>query len=164
MRADRGVGPVSGDGFVKMADGSRRWGLYGAAGLLVRHVDLAADVTSYVVALRSKMTHMGGTWAIPGGALNRDESPVDAAAREFREEIGIAVPLDHIVETYQDDHGGWSYWTVIVDVPERFELPVVRHWETDEVRWVGREDLGQLNLLSPFRTALVDLGILDLQI
>src|SRR5438552_11090983 len=30
---------VSGDGFVTLADGSQRWGRFGAAGILVRHVD-----------------------------------------------------------------------------------------------------------------------------
>src|SRR3954470_8837611 len=29
----------SGDGWVTVADGSRRWGRYGAAGVLARHVD-----------------------------------------------------------------------------------------------------------------------------
>src|SRR5918996_4745165 len=98
--------PWSGDGFVLAADGRPRWGRYGAAGLLVRHIDPATGAPSFFVALRSRHTHMGGTWGIPGGALNRDETPADAALREFHEEIGLELAADGVLEVYEDDHGG----------------------------------------------------------
>ncbi|MDA8343245.1 MAG: NUDIX domain-containing protein, partial [Actinomycetota bacterium] len=69
----------AGDGFVVLADGSRRWGRFGAAGVLVRHVDPAG--TSYFVARRSLHCHQGGTWAIPGGALDPGETPLAGALR-----------------------------------------------------------------------------------
>jgi 8-oxo-dGTP diphosphatase len=157
------VGPLSGDGFVQVADGSQRWGRYGAAGLLVRHVDAAMGTTSYFVARRSRHTHMGGTWAIPGGALNHSESPVEAAVREFREEVGLmlSLPPERIVQIHEDDHGGWSYWTVVVDVDERFPVPTDINWETAEARWVGQEELGGLALLEPFRATMIRLGFLS---
>lgn len=154
-------GPESGDGFVRVADGTPRWGRYGAAGLLVRHQDADAGTTAYVVALRSRHTHMGGTWAVPGGALNRDETPIEAAAREFREEIGVVVPTDRVYDIHEDDHGGWSYWTVMVDVADRFPLPAAAaNWETADVRWVGQHELGHLDLLPPFRATLIRTGLL----
>lgn len=154
------VGPLSGDGFVQVADGTRRWGRYGAAGLLVRHVDPLADLASYFVALRSDRTHMGGTWAIPGGALNRDETPVDAARREFHEEVGVHVPVASVTHIHEDDHGGWSYWTVVVDVDVQFPLPTTTNWETAGVRWVDEHQLGGLDLLEPFRATMIRLGYL----
>lgn len=150
----------SGDAFVRVADGSLRWGRYGAAGLLVRHVDAATDATSYFVALRSGHTHMGGTWAVPGGALAWGESPVEAAMREFREEVGLDVPSLAIASIHEDDHGGWSYWTVVADVAEQFPLPTTINWETAEVRWVPHAELGSLSLLPPFRATLTRLGLL----
>ena len=151
---------ASGDGFVQLADGSHRWGLYGAAGLLVRHVDGETGTVSYFVALRSLHTHMGGTWAIPGGALTHTESPTEAALREFREEVGLALTAERVVEVHEDDHGGWSYWTVVMDVDERFPLPTGTNWETAEVRWATQHDLADLPLLAPFRATLVRLGLL----
>ncbi len=155
------LGPLSGDGFVQVADGSQRWGRYGAAGLLLRHVDEATGLASYFVARRSQHTHMGGTWAIPGGALTRSETPVEAAVREFREEIGLVLSPDRIAQIHQDDHGGWSYWTIVVDVDERFSLPTTTNWETAEVRWVDQAELDDLALLEAFRATLVRLGFLS---
>ena len=154
------MGPLSGDGFVQLADGSRRWGLYGAAGLLVRHVDGDTGAVSYFVALRSQHTHMGGTWAVPGGALTHSESPVEAAVREFREEVGMILSPERVAHIHEDDHGGWSYWTIVVDVDERFPLPTTTNWETAEVRWATEEELATLPLLSPFRATMVHLGFL----
>jgi 8-oxo-dGTP diphosphatase len=160
MRAGGVTDPRSGDGFVRVADGSRRWGLYGAAGLLVRHVDDATDSISYFVALRSQHTHMGGTWAIPGGALTHSEGPIEAALREFREEVGLVLSPERIVQIHEDDHGGWSYWTVVMDVDEQFSLPTNTNWETADVRWVGQDELGDLALLEHFRATMIRLGFL----
>jgi 8-oxo-dGTP diphosphatase len=158
------VTPTSCDGFVTLADGSRRWGRYGAAGVLVRHAPPPGEggEVCYFVALRSQWCHHGGTWAMPGGARNVGESPVDAAVREFAEEIGVS--LDEVgyevAELYEDDHGGWSYWTVVVDVSERFEAPPAFHWETADARWVTRDELAELPLFDAFRTTLERLELI----
>jgi len=152
--------PLSGDGFIQLADGTLRWGRYGAAGLLVRHVDPDTGASSFFVALRSELTHMGGTWAIPGGALASSESPIEAAVREFREEVGLALSTERVAQIHEDDHGGWSYWTVVVDVDEPFPLPTTINWETAEVRWVREDELPGLALLKPFRATMVRLGFL----
>jgi 8-oxo-dGTP diphosphatase len=149
----------SGDGFVQVADGSMRWGIYGAAGVLFRHRD--EKETAYFVALRSHWTHQGGTWAIPGGALDSDEEPLSGALREFYEESGRVPELLEVAETHVDDHGGWSYTTLVVDVPERFELPESLHWETADVRWVNAEELAALELFPAFRSTLARLGLLS---
>jgi 8-oxo-dGTP diphosphatase len=156
----RGIDPASGDGFVRVADGTLRWGRYGAAGLLVRHVDGATETSWYFVALRSAHTHMGGTWAIPGGALAYGEGPVEAALREFREETGMSLSPDGVAQVHEDDHGGWSYWTVVMDLDERFALPTGLNWETADVRWVPQHELDDLHLLAPFRAMLARLGFL----
>jgi 8-oxo-dGTP diphosphatase len=152
--------PSSGDAFVRVADGTLRWGRYGAAGALVRHVDPATGATRYFVALRSQHTHMGGTWAIPGGALAAGETPVEAALREFHEEIGMVLPAERVVQISEDDHGGWAYWTVVIDVDEPFPLPTGVNWETADVRWVAADELRELALLEPFRATMVRLGFL----
>ena len=152
---------LSGDGFVTLADGSRRWGLFGAAGVLVRHAETDDDEPQYFLARRSMHTHLGGTWAIPGGALDQGETPLEGALREFDEEIGVALHERdfEIAKVHEDDHGGWSYWTLVVDVAERFDPPASLTWETAEVRWVRASELASLELFGAFRATLELLGL-----
>jgi len=151
--------PGSGDGFVTVTDGGVRWGRYGAAGMLVRHVDLDG-VTWLFLARRSPYCHRGGTWGIPGGALDLGEEPLQGAVREFREEIGIEPAPFTVAGVHEDDHGGWSYWTIVADVDDRFPPPVSFNWETDEVRWVAVHELGALPLFDAFESTLQRLGML----
>ncbi len=158
MSAERST---SGDGFFTLSDGSVRWGRFGAAGILVRHrPGPAHDGDAYFLARRSSHTHLGGTWAIPGGALQRDETPLCGAVREFEEEIGTTIGEFTVVETFEDDQGGWSYWTIVVDVPERFAVPGSLGWETAEARWVPRDEIAGLELFDAFRRTLRTLGLI----
>lgn len=169
---------VSGDGFVTLADGTRRWGRFGAAGVLVRcgaggaageSRDTDADTDtgeswSYFLARRSEWCHQGGCWAIPGGALHQGEAPVEGALREFAEEVGIGLGEGEfrVVDVHEDDHGGWSYWTVVVEVVERFGVPAAAalNWETAETGWIPHHRLAGLELHGAFRLTLARLGFL----
>ena len=145
---------MNGDGFVTVADGTARWGRFGAAGVLARSGD------HYFVAQRSLHCHQGGTWAIPGGALHSDESPLEGALREFSEEIGHALTDYTVTVEHEDDHGGWSYWTLVVDIPEPFDLPVDLHWETAATAWMTIDEIADLELHDAFRATLIRLGVL----
>ena len=148
----------SGDGFITVADGSARWGRFGAAGALLRHTD--GDNVAFFLALRSLHCHRGGTWAIPGGAIDEGETPEEAALREFGEEVGPLNSSYTVAELHQDDHGGWSYWTVLIDVDERFDPPPIYSWETDDVRWVSADDVHTLDLFPEFGVTLRKLGLI----
>jgi len=57
-----------------------------AAGLLVKLGDLI------LLGRRSKACEsLSGFWAIPGGAIESNEKPKDAAMREFFEETGVEI-------------------------------------------------------------------------
>ena len=58
-----------GDGWTRCAQGHRHWGIYGAAGLLLRHDD------RILLQHRALWSHHGGTWGVLGGARNSDEPP-----------------------------------------------------------------------------------------
>jgi 8-oxo-dGTP diphosphatase len=150
--------PGSGDGFITVADGGVRWGRYGAAGILARHAD--PDGTDwYFLARRSALCHRGGTWAIPGGALDDGEEPLAGAMREFAEEIGELPGPFTVAQMHEDDHGGWSYWTIVIDVPQRFPTPTTLSWETDDARWVPVHELTGLELFEAFAATLTRLGL-----
>lgn len=41
-----------------------------------------------------------GMWCLPGGFVNDDESPAEAAIRECREEVGLRVEVDSVLDVY----------------------------------------------------------------
>jgi 8-oxo-dGTP diphosphatase len=128
-----------GDGWSHCALGHRHWGLYGAAGLLLWHRG------SVLLQHRALWSHHGGTWGLLGGARNRGETAEQAAQREAAEEAGLAGDSYDVTGCYVDDHGGWSYTTVVGQAREAV-LPTGLTGETLEVRWVRADDLQELPL------------------
>jgi len=149
----------SGDGWVELASGRKVWGRYGAAGMLLCHRE-PNGVESFLLARRSEWVHGGnGLWSVPGGAIDAHEDPVEAALREFDEEIG-AVPqgwrLVGIHEVVVEPEV-WSYHTCCAIVDDRPAYTNLLTTENDEARWWLRHELDEIPLLDPFAHALPDL-------
>lgn len=106
------------DDFTTCSQGHEHWGTKGAAGLLLRHTDLEGN-HHYLLQQRSGSVDSPHTWSIPGGAMEEKETPFSAGLREGEEELGKLPHVSHI-GTHSNDHGGWSYHTVIADTPEKF--------------------------------------------
>jgi 8-oxo-dGTP diphosphatase len=117
-----------GDGWVQCAAGHRHWGLFGAAGLLI------SDGSRAILQHRAPWTHEGDTWGLPGGARDSHEDPVSTALREAAEEA--ALPADAISASalWIDDHGGWSYTTVLAH-PIAELYPHAANAESVDIRW-----------------------------
>ena len=144
-----------GDGWVIAGDGQPRWGLYGAAGLLLRYTDQPGDAW-LMLAERSAHVHHGGTWGIPGGALHRGESPEDGARREAEEEFG-PMPDYEVAEVVVDDAGGWTYSTVVADVVTLVVVEPVT-WEHTRARWASFSEMAHLRLHPGLARLLPRLG------
>jgi 8-oxo-dGTP diphosphatase len=128
-----------GDGWTHCALGHKHWGIFGAAGLLLRYRDLV------LLQHRALWSHYGGTWGLLGGARNRGETAEQAAQREAGEEAGLPVDVYELTGRYVDDHGGWSYTTVVGRAREPIALTGLTG-ETLEVRWVPAGELHELPL------------------
>jgi 8-oxo-dGTP pyrophosphatase MutT (NUDIX family) len=128
-----------GDGWTYCALGHKHWGIFGAAGLLLWHRECV------LLQHRALWSHYGGTWGLLGGARNRAESAEQAAQREAAEEAGLAADAYAITGTYVDDHGGWSYTTVVAQARSAV-LPTDLTAETLEVRWVRAAQVSDLPL------------------
>jgi 8-oxo-dGTP pyrophosphatase MutT (NUDIX family) len=136
----------SGDGWVQCAAGHRHWGRFGAAGLLLR------DAGRVILQHRAPWTHEGDSWGVPGGARHSDEDPLSAAVREAGEEAGLARADIDPVGLYVDDHGGWSYTTVVARATRELQ-PVATDAESVSVRWHPVEQVAGLRLHSGFAAA-----------
>lgn len=120
-----------GDAWAVGPDGTKYWGAFGAAGLLVFHPEAGV-----LLQHRAEWSHHGGTWGIPGGAIRQGEEAVAGALREADEEAGVPGDKVVVVFTHVKDLGFWSYTTVVVEASEVFE-PVMGDSESEALAWVG---------------------------
>lgn len=105
-----------------------------AAGLVFRHGRL-------LITQRQAAAHLGGLWEFPGGKREGNESFAACLARELREELGIEVAVEELVESITHAY------------PEKtVRLRFYRcRWQEHEprplgcpnFRWVGLEELRQ---------------------
>lgn len=138
---------MDGDGFVECVCGRRHWGRHGAAGLL-----LVTAQGQVLVQHRAERSHEGGTWALPGGARTSQETADEAALREASEEAGIAADDVRLAHSWIEDHGSWSYTTVVGHVREPLDAHPAS-WESTELRWVAQSDVTDLELHPAFAAA-----------
>jgi 8-oxo-dGTP pyrophosphatase MutT (NUDIX family) len=142
--------PDSGDGYFFTSSGKRLWGRYGAAGTMVRSRN-DKDAPVYLMAKRSSsITGGGGTWALPGGAIDKGESPVEGALREMGEEIGP--PPAHskykvVAKDVNEVEDGWKYTTVLAEVQNPFDGEA-QDWETEKggIGWFTEGEIRNMNL------------------
>ncbi|TFC52072.1 NUDIX hydrolase [Cryobacterium sp. TMT1-21] len=130
----------NGDRWVYGPDGGKFWGLFGAAGLLVHHLELGV-----LLQHRALWSHQGDTWGLPGGARHEHETALEAALREAGEEAGVPADLVTVQFSSVLDLGFWSYTTVVVRATEPFD-PVISDQESIALRWVPTEQVGDLPL------------------
>lgn len=124
------------------------WGKYGAAGVMMRHVD-ENGVARFLLVKAN--TYNSKRWQLPGGALEELETPEQGAAREVHEELGFTqeflhymTPIGtHKVTVDVPDKGQWSYSNIAVDVPSRPDLV----WDESELggaQWLTADEIAAM--------------------
>lgn len=145
-----------GDGWV-VSELGYHWGVHGAAGLLLR-APLDERTPAVLLQHRAPWSHQGGTWGLPGGALDSGEQPHDAALREAAEEAGLRPEhisvVTALVTARAPGPGGeicWTYTTVIADAVTLLET--VPNGESAELRWVPEHEVARLPLHPGFASS-----------
>jgi 8-oxo-dGTP diphosphatase len=96
-----------------------------------------------LVARRKPGTHLEGLWEFPGGKLEPNESPEESLAREFREELGIDIQVERILEVvfhrYQEKNVLLLFYSCRLIRGEPRALDVA------EFAWVSRRELPDLD-------------------
>jgi 8-oxo-dGTP diphosphatase len=153
-----------GNGWIRCGRGHRHWGRHGAAGLLIAAPDEAGRQT-VLLQQRSWWGRYGGAWGPPGVARDSHESVERAALREAIEECAIDPRPVRVHGVVTDDHGGWTYQTVLASTAGPLAAAAVSE-ETSEVAWVPVAEVERLRLHPGFagqwptlRTALSPLTV-----
>ena len=105
-----------------------------------------------------------GNWALPGGAIEMNESVVDAAIRETLEETGILVEVTGLLGVYTDP-GHVIHFTSNDEVRREFSIVLTARpvdgepttsTESSEVRWVAPADLAGYTMGTAMRRRVDD--------
>ena len=104
-----------------------------------------------VALVRRSKEPLKGKWSIPGGALEIGETLRECAAREAREETGLEVEVEEILEVFDSIHpdrdGRAQYHYVLIDFlcrPVGGEL--CAGGDAVDARWVAAGELAALDL------------------
>lgn len=95
-----------------------------------------------LLMVREGASHKRGRWNLPGGRLEPDEGPVQAAGREAREETGYVVSLNGLigVYSYATGRGRDAVRFLLSGVVESGE-PEVDGDEILDVRWIELDEI-----------------------
>lgn len=142
-----------GDAWAVGPDGTKYWGAFGAAGLVVWHRE-----AGILLQHRAEWSHHGGTWGIPGGAIRQGEDAISGALREANEEAGVPSELVTVLFTHEVDLDFWSYTTVVVEAAEVFE-PAMGDSESEALAWIGLDEVESFELHPGFASSWPELKL-----
>ena len=121
------------------------WPVVGAA--IVRDGQVLA-------ARRTGPSAVAGRWEFPGGKVEPDETPEAALVREIREELGCVVQVTGWLDGRAPIGETHLLTVAVADLVDGEPQPV----EHDRVRWLGSDELDDVDWLEADRPFLAELG------
>ena len=109
------------------------WGKRGAGCII-----LAEKTKRICLPYRSSEVEQPNTWGTWGGAIDSNEKPLEAAAREVKEEAGYQGNIKMIPLFIFKHESGFIYYNFLALVEEEFKPEL--NWETQDFRWVNYGD------------------------
>jgi len=100
---------------------------------------------------RTRPAELRGKWELPGGKVDDGEDADDALVRELHEELGIRVRIEAwLPTTVPIGDGPMRLAVAVVTVTDGEPTPV----EHDSARWLGADELEDVDWLEPDRPFL----------
>jgi ADP-ribose pyrophosphatase YjhB (NUDIX family) len=103
-----------------------------------------------VLLIKRKFEPNKGRWSLPGGLLEIGEDPEEAAKREVREELGLEVATEGLLqvanEVIKDDQGRVRYHFILVDyLMKPLGDEITLNEESEEYAWFEPSAVDGLN-------------------
>jgi 8-oxo-dGTP diphosphatase len=124
-----------------------------------RQVVVGAAIVDGGLVLATRRTsppELAGRWEFPGGKVEPGETPEAALVREVGEELGCVIAVD-----------GWLAGSAPIGTSYELRVALARlvdgdphPHEHDAVRWLGGDELGEVDWLEPDRPFLGELAAL----
>lgn len=112
-----------------------------------------------LIAQRPAGKHLAGMWEFPGGKCEDGELPIDALARELREELGVVVesarPLIAVPHDYPEQRILLDVWQVSA------HSGIVLARESQPLAWAEIDDLARLPMPAADRPVITALRLPD---
>ncbi|WP_194793101.1 NUDIX hydrolase [Raineyella fluvialis] len=102
-----------------------------------------------------------GRWTVPGGRIERGESPAQAAVREAFEETGLRVRIQREVLNVRLPTGDGREFDVHDFLAAVVGGELVAGDDADDVRWVSRDEVSSLELTENLLDYLEEAGLSD---
>lgn len=128
---------------------------YSAATVAVRD----SEAGRFLLVKRAETKDMDpGMWEFPGGGINEDEDPLEAARRELEEETGLEEEMIRsgepgVVETR---HGLLKVYPFLAETDEK---EIELSGEHEDYRWIEKEDLDSFETVPGLKLELEALGL-----
>lgn len=106
---------------------------------------------------RSPDESSAGKWSFPGGKIEADETPEEAAVREVKEETDLDIEVISDGETFKAE-GELGVWKIFPYLMEYQGGEVDLNHENCEYSWLQKEQIEQLDTLGDMK-AIEILGL-----
>lgn len=109
-------------------------------------VAVIVDDEQRVLLTKRNISPFEGLWVMPGGKIDLGEPILQALHREVREEVGLEVEVEDLIDVFEHlTPGDGNSHFIILYYLCRPTVCEIKHnpFEVDEARWVSRENLDE---------------------
>ncbi len=107
-----------------------------------------------LAARRTAPASAAGRWEFPGGKVEPGETDAESLVREIREELGVGITVESWLEGAEPIGERYLLRVAVASLSGGEPAPT----EHDQVRWLGRDELGEVDWLEPDRPFLTELS------